>query len=93
MDLEVLVKSMTPEIYQKLRQAVETGKWLDGNPLSEQQLESSLQAVMLYQAKMLDSDQHMSVNADGEIVHKSRQQLKQQFKQHENIARFRQNDF
>ena len=36
MDATVLVKSMTPEVYAKLLQAVETGKWLDGSDLTEQ---------------------------------------------------------
>jgi hypothetical protein len=87
---------MTPDIYQKLSQAIETGKWLDGQPLTEMQRETTLQAVMLYQAKVLKSDQHMTVGTNGQIVHKSRQQFKQEFKQElteENtIARFTQHD-
>lgn len=93
MSLETLVKSMTPEIYQRLLTAVETGKWLDGSELTEQQQESSLQAILLYQSKVLESDQHMTVGATGEVVHKSRQELKQQFSNQENIARFKQHDF
>ena len=93
MNVEQLVQSMTPEIYERLRQSVETGKWLDGSPLSEEQKDNAIQAVMLYQAKIMKSDQHMTVGAEGEIVHKSKQQLKQQFKEGEDIARFKQDDF
>ncbi|WP_299075345.1 DUF1315 family protein [uncultured Paraglaciecola sp.] len=96
MDNTALLSAMTEPVYQKLLQAVETGKWLDGSPLSEQQRETSMQAVMYYQAKFLDSDQHMTVGADGEIVHRSRQSLQQELKQEshntQTIARFKQDD-
>ncbi len=92
MNPEMLLKSMTPEVYQKLLQAVETGKWQDGNPLTEGQRETTMQAVMLYQAKILKSDQHMTVGANGEIVQKSRQQFKQELNDKNTIARFTEND-
>lgn len=93
MNIDALVASMTPDIYAKLLQAVETGKWLDGTPLNDAQRESSMQAVMLYQSKILQTDQHMTVGKDGEIVHKSRQQLKNELAQQDSIARFTKNDF
>ena len=102
MDATQLVQSMTPAVYEKLLQAVETGKWLDGSPLTEQQREVSMQAVMLYQATVLKSDEHMTIGASGDIVHKSRQELKKQFAQgpdtqqpvqDNTIARFKQDDF
>ena len=96
MDSTALLTSMSEPVYQKLLQAVETGKWLDGSPLTEQQRETSMQAVMYYQAKVLKSDQHMTVGADGEIVHRSRESLRQELKQNSNniqtIARFKQDD-
>jgi uncharacterized protein YeaC (DUF1315 family) len=52
-----------------------------------------MQAVMIYQAKVLGSDQHMTVGSDGEIVNKNRQELKQQFSSQPSIARFKQDDF
>ncbi|MGB3727286.1 MAG: DUF1315 family protein [Glaciecola sp.] len=97
MQIEALVASMTSDVYEKLKQAIETGKWLDGQSLTEQQRETTLQAVLLYQAKIEQSDEHMTVGKDGEIVQKSRQQLQQEFKQAQsnqtNIARFKQDDF
>jgi len=96
MDNNALLTSMSEPVYQKLMQAVETGKWLDGSPLTEQQRETSLQAVMYFQAKTLKSDQHMTVGPDGEIVHRSRESLQQELKQNSNniqtIARFKQDD-
>ena len=92
----MLVAAMTSEIYEKLRDAVEIGKWLDGSPLTEQQRDTSMKAVMLYQAKVLKSDQHMTVGENGEIVQKSRQQLQKDMSQDpiktQTIARFKQDD-
>tara|TARA_R110002111_G_scaffold32293_3_gene65409 strand:- start:348 stop:641 length:294 start_codon:yes stop_codon:yes gene_type:complete len=96
MDSTALLTSMSGPVYQKLLQAVETGKWLDGSPLTEQQRETSMQAVMYYQAKNLKSDQHMTVGENGEIVHRSRESLLQELKQNstntQTIARFKQDD-
>ncbi|MDP5031798.1 MAG: DUF1315 family protein [Paraglaciecola sp.] len=96
MNVEVLVQNMSQDIYEKLRGSVETGKWLDGSPLTEQQKETCIQAVMLYQSKVLKSEQHMTVGANGEIVHKSRDALKKELAQqsfdNQTIARFKQDD-
>ncbi|MGO4892405.1 YeaC family protein [Flavobacterium sp. W21_SRS_FM6] len=96
MNVEVLVQNMSQDIYEKLRGSVETGKWLDGSPLTEQQKETCIQAVMLYQSKVLKSEQHMTVGANGEIVHKSRDAFKKELAQqsfdNQTIARFKQDD-
>jgi uncharacterized protein len=51
---------------------------------------------MLYQSKVLKSDQHMTVGENGQIVHKSREALKQELAQqsfdNQTIARFKQDD-
>jgi uncharacterized protein YeaC (DUF1315 family) len=97
MNVEALLASMTPDIYEKLKQAVETGKWLDGNPLDDNQKSVCLQAVMLYQAKIEQSNQHMTIAADGEIVQKSKRELRQELDHpegnFETIAKFKENDF
>lgn len=97
MQVQQLLAAMTDDIYEKFVNAVATGKWLDGNPLTDEQKETVMQAVMLYQAKIKHSDEHMTVGEDGEIVHKSRKQFQQEFKQAQsnetNIARFKQDDF
>ncbi|HIF6640502.1 YeaC family protein [Serratia sp. IR-2025] len=79
MDLKDLIAAMTPEIYQRLVQAVELGKWPDGVALTPEQKENSLQAVMLWQSMNNVDPQHMSIGTDGQIVMKSKQELKQQF--------------
>ena len=79
MDIQQLVQAMTPQIYENLRTAVELGKWPDGKPLSAEQKSHSLQAVLMYQARVEQSEQHMTVGRNGEVVQKSRQELKQEF--------------
>ena len=79
MDVKDLLAAMTPEIYQRLVQAVELGKWPDGVALTPEQKENSLQAVMLWQSMNNVDPQHMSIGTDGQIVMKSKQELKQQF--------------
>ena len=97
MQVEQLLTAMSDDVYSKLKQAIETGKWLDGNALANDQRDTILQAIILYQAKIEQSDQHMTVGKDGEIVQKSRHQLQQELKQAQsnetNIARFKQDDF
>ena len=46
MDFDALIEKMTPELYQRLKLAVEIGKWPNGEVLTAQQRESCLQAVI-----------------------------------------------
>lgn len=79
MELDALIDGMTPEIYQRLVTAVELGKWPDGVSLTPEQKENSLQIVMMYQARHNADAQHMSINTQGEMVIKSKRELKQDF--------------
>lgn len=79
MDAEQLINAITPEAYERLLFAVETGKWPEGNALSQQQRDSCMQAVMLYQSKHNTQAQHMTVAQGGEISFKSKAELKKQF--------------
>ncbi|MGM3172626.1 YeaC family protein [Dickeya lacustris] len=79
MELDDVINSMTPEIYQRLMTAVELGKWPDGVALTAQQKENSLQMVMLWQARHNQEADHMTINMRGEIEMKSKQELKQRF--------------
>ncbi|POT99598.1 MULTISPECIES: YeaC family protein [Enterobacteriaceae] len=79
MEINELVASMTPEVYQRLATAVETGKWPDGVALTPEQKENSLQLVMLWQARHNTEAQHMTIDTNGQMVMKSKQQLKEEF--------------
>lgn len=51
MDFQQLIESITPEIYNNLKTAVEVGKWPDGSRLTPEQREHSIQAVIAYDAR------------------------------------------
>ncbi|MXP48785.1 DUF1315 family protein [Pantoea sp. Eser] len=77
--LEAILAAMTPEVYQRLATAVEIGKWPDGVALTQEQRDNCLQLVMLRQARHNDTPQHMTIGKDGEMVTKSKKQLKEEF--------------
>lgn len=45
-----MIEKMTPEIYQALKTGVELGKWPNGEPLTAEQKEISMEAVLRYEA-------------------------------------------
>ena len=71
--------SFTPEVYQRLVTAVELGKWPDGVALTPEQKENSLQLVMLWQARHNTNAQHMTIDTNGQMVMKSKRELKEDF--------------
>ena len=42
MDINKLLESMTPEVFQNIQYAVETGKWHNGTALSAEHTSTSL---------------------------------------------------
>jgi uncharacterized protein len=48
MDYLKLVKTMTPDVYQRLARAVAVGKWPDGTVLTTEQRHDALQAVIAW---------------------------------------------
>lgn len=99
MDVSQLLQAMTPEVFERLSSAVETGKWPDGTPLTQTQRDSAMQAVMLYQSRHNQNAQHMTVAKGGEITFKSKADLKRDFAEQDDdsdapneIARFEHND-
>ncbi|MFB1014042.1 MAG: DUF1315 family protein [Alteromonadaceae bacterium] len=81
MELLSLVDNMNEEMYLRLKCAAETGKWPEGTDVAQEQRESALQITMAYQARHLNSDQILSIGADGEIVNKSKSVLRNELKQ------------
>ena len=57
-DLQQLLSSLTPEIYQNLKRAVELGKWPDGKRLSQEQTALCMQAMIAYEHQHLPAEQH-----------------------------------
>ncbi|MBA2814497.1 YeaC family protein [Candidatus Pantoea persica] len=77
--LDAMLDAMTPEVYARLSAAVETGKWPDGVALTQVQRDNCMQLVMLYQARHNEAPQHMTIGKGGEMVTKSRRELKEDF--------------
>lgn len=88
MNLQSMIENMSEEMYLRLKHAAETGRWPEGSAVDENQKASALQLSMAYQAKHLNSDEMLTIGADGEIVHKTKRELKQEFSDPQNIARF-----
>lgn len=79
MNTETLLASITPEVFLHLQYAVETGRWHNGIPLSSEQKNACMQAMMIYQSNHNTDPQHMTVGKGGEISIKSKLELKKQF--------------
>lgn len=88
-ELNAIVEAMTPDIYQRLATAVEIGKWPDGVALTEEQKEHCMQLVMLWQAQHNHQPQHMSIGAGGELVTRSKRELKEEFGISDSVTRIK----
>lgn len=62
MELQQLIQSLTPEIYQSLRTAVELGKWADGRKVTVEQRANAIQAIIYY-------EHHNNVPASERVGH------------------------
>ncbi|UYZ84042.1 YeaC family protein [Entomomonas sp. E2T0] len=52
-----MIEKITPEIYQNLKQSVELGKWPNGKPLTAEQRETCLQAIIAWELKHLPEEE------------------------------------
>ncbi len=59
MDFQQLIDSIDPDTYEKLKRAVEIGKWANGTPLTPKQREHCLQAVIAYDQKHRPAQQRV----------------------------------
>ncbi|WP_185230365.1 YeaC family protein [Teredinibacter franksiae] len=53
MNIESILKSMTPEIYRRFKTAVEVRKWPDGNALTQSQIETCMEAIIAYEHRYI----------------------------------------
>lgn len=79
MDLKQTIEQMSEAMYLRLKCAAETGKWPEGTAVDKAQQGTALQLIMAYQARHLDSDEMLTIARDGNIVNKTKRQLKEQF--------------
>jgi hypothetical protein len=59
MEFQQLIASVTPEIYKKLKSAVELGKWANGVKLSKEQIEHSMQILIAYDNYNKEQDERV----------------------------------
>lgn len=52
-----MIEKITPEIYQNMKQSVELGKWPNGKPLTREQKETCLEAIIAWEAKHLPENE------------------------------------
>ncbi|MFQ6370975.1 YeaC family protein [Shewanella sp. YIC-542] len=90
-DLLKVIDDMPMEVYQRLKSAAETGKWEDGSSLSDEQRDSTLQVVMLFQQRRLQQDEHFTIGTDGKVIELSKAELKKRFRG-DTIAQFQEKE-
>ena len=49
MTLDDLINSMTPQIYENMKQAIELGRWPDGRKLDAEQRALCMEAAILFE--------------------------------------------
>lgn len=57
--MDALIDSITPEIHENLKTAVETGRWANGERLSPEQVAHSMQAIIAYETRHLSEEQRI----------------------------------
>jgi len=82
-NLNKYAKNISPSLYLELKQAVETGRWRDGNALSQAQKDDTLQLVMAYQSLYNNEPEHFSIAKGGEIYMEKKSVLQKQFSDHD----------
>ena len=72
-NLQALLASITPEIHQNLKRAVELGRWENGERLSPEQIELCLQAIIAYDEMHLSAEEKVGYIDRSKIENKSGQ--------------------
>ncbi|MEH6634494.1 MAG: DUF1315 family protein [Halioglobus sp.] len=59
MEYQQVINTMSPEVYQNLKRALEMGKWPDGRPLTRQQRDETMQAVIAWGERHLPENERV----------------------------------
>ena len=59
MEYQQIISTLSPEVYQSLIRALELGKWPDGRPLTRQQRDETMQAVIAWGERHLPEDERV----------------------------------
>ena len=57
MDKQAILSALTPEIVEKFRTAIALSKWEDGSRLTDEQRQTCMQAVMVWEHEFLPIDE------------------------------------
>jgi uncharacterized protein len=57
-NINTLLQSLTPTVYDNLKRAIELGKWPDGTRLTSEQRQMCMQAVIAYEQQHLPPEKH-----------------------------------
>ncbi|MDB6063098.1 MAG: hypothetical protein JWM78_3201 [Verrucomicrobiaceae bacterium] len=85
MNFQQLLHSITPDVYENMKRAVEIGKWPDGRGLTTEQRELCMQAVIAYEEKNVDARERTGYidrgsKQDGELCDDDHQHTEQPLK-------------
>ncbi|NIB41130.1 YeaC family protein [Pseudomaricurvus alkylphenolicus] len=87
MNFEELLGSITPEIYENLKRAIEIGKWPDGRVLTDEQRQHCMQAVIAYEHQHVSAEErtgyvppkpHSHCGGEGEVAEPEEKPIKWQ---------------
>lgn len=85
MNINDLLNSITPDIYDNLKRAIELGKWPNGEKLTAEQKEHCMQAVIAYELKhkpeqertgYIPPKSHSHCGGEGEVAEAEEKPLK-----------------
>ncbi|WP_435950732.1 YeaC family protein [Psychrobacter sp. DM8] len=73
MDKQTILATLTPEVVERFKVAIELGKWPDGRALSDEQRQTCMQAVMIWEHEHLPPSErtgyiHKPIKDNGDIV-------------------------
>ena len=78
-NIKSYANKLSPEMYQRIKTSVETGRWLDGKKLTDRQKQESLQLLLAYQSIHNCDPEHFTIDQTGEIFMQKKSILKAQF--------------
>ncbi|AGH81001.1 hypothetical protein PCNPT3_05295 [Psychromonas sp. CNPT3] len=79
LNINEYAKTLSPSLFLQLKEAVEIGKWKNGESLTDAQKEHTLQLVITYQSLYNHSPEHFSIAKGGELYMEKKSILRKQF--------------
>lgn len=64
--VDELVSRITPDVYERLKEAVALGRWSEEQRLSSEQSEQCMQLIILYEAHHVDSEDRIGAPLNSE---------------------------